>query len=59
MTRNRNTKRSKSIEKFASSSFERTFKYGILGYCILLLIVYSGQLKAKIRIPFFSSAEDY
>jgi hypothetical protein len=57
MTKRRNTKRSRSIEKFGSSSFERTFKLGIFGYCILLLIVYAGHLKGTIRIPLIAPGE--
>lgn len=59
MTKRRHTKRTRSIEKFgSSSSFEKTLKLGIFGYFVLLLIIYSGQLKSKIAIPIFAPGDE-
>lgn len=59
MNTKKNSKYSKNIEKFASiTSVEKTFKLGIFIFCAVLMIIYAGQLKTRIFIPFFSPNPD-
>ena len=53
-------KKSKTIENFASrrDKVKKAFKIGLFGFCVVLTIVYAGQLKSHIRIPFISPAEE-
>ena len=53
-------KKSKTIENFASrrDKVKQAFKWGLLGFCVVLTIVYAGQLKSHIRIPFISPSEE-
>ena len=58
----KNSKKSRTVEKFAKSSgadkIKKTFKWGIFGFCVVLMIVYAGQLKSRITIPFIAPGDN-
>ena len=57
----KNSKKSRTIEKFAKSSadnkIKKAFKWAIFGFCVVLTIVYTGQLKGHITIPFIAPGD--
>tara|TARA_B100000161_G_C33496827_1_gene389709 strand:- start:532 stop:726 length:195 start_codon:yes stop_codon:yes gene_type:complete len=53
----RRKSKSKRRRKRRRNPIITTFKWIIFGYCAFLFIIYAGQLKETIRIPYISPAE--
>ena len=56
----KNSKKFRTTEKFANRAddkIKKTFKWAIFGFCVVLMIVYTGQLKGHITIPFIAPGD--